>query len=131
MFALSRFFARLLLGSPFIVLGWEAAQEPGGRVHAAAALGVPQPELAVRLNAYAMVAAGTALAVGILPRLSAVTLATSLVPTTAAGHPYWKQTDSQKRKGQRIHFVKNLSMIGGLLLVALGSPRRKAGEQAT
>jgi putative oxidoreductase len=118
---LIRFVARLFLGSPFIVLGWDAAQEPGPRAGMAAAIGVPQPELAVRVNGYTMVAAGTTLALGILPRLSAVTLAASLVPTTVAGHPYWKETDPQKRKGQLIHFVKNLSMIGGLMLVAARS----------
>jgi uncharacterized membrane protein YphA (DoxX/SURF4 family) len=119
MVALVRFLARLLLGSPFILLGWEAAREPGARVHAAASIGVPQPDLAVRLNGYTMVTSGITLALGILPRLSATALVASLVPTTAAGHPYWKETDSQKRKGQRIHFLKNLAMIGGLVLVAL------------
>jgi len=116
--ALIRFLARVLLGSPFIVLGWQAAQEPGGRVNAAASLGLPQPDLAVRVHGYTMVAAGTTLALGILPRLSALTLAACLAPTTFAGHPYWKESDPQKQKGQLIHFLKNLSMMGGLLLVA-------------
>ena len=122
MLAPVRFLARALLGAAFIVLGWDAAQQPGGRVGMAAALGIPQPELAVRANAYTMVAAGSTLVFGILPRLSATVLAAVLVPTTMAGHPYWQETDPQKRKGQRIHFLKNLSMIGGLLLLALGSP---------
>jgi uncharacterized membrane protein YphA (DoxX/SURF4 family) len=111
----------LLLGLPFVVLGWDAAQEPGARVHAAASIGVPYPDVAVRANGYTMVAAGSALALGLLPRLSAATLVTTLVPTTVAGHPYWKETDPQKRKGQLIHALKNVAMIGGLLLVALDS----------
>jgi uncharacterized membrane protein YphA (DoxX/SURF4 family) len=113
-----RLVARLLLALPFIVLGWDAAQEPGGRVQQAAAIGIPQPELAVRVNGYTMVAAGTALALGLFPRLSATALAASLAPTTRAGHPFWQETDPQRRKQQQIHFLKNLSMMGGLLLVA-------------
>src|SRR5436190_305475 len=86
-----RFVARALLGLAFIVLGWDAAQEPGKRVELVAALGVPQPDLAVRVNGYTMVVAGIALALGILPRLSAAALIASLIPTTAAGHSYWKE----------------------------------------
>jgi uncharacterized membrane protein YphA (DoxX/SURF4 family) len=118
MLAPLRLVARLLLALPFIVLGWDAAQEPGGRTQLAAKMGVPQPELAVKVNGYTMVAAGMTLALGILPRLSATALAASLLPTTRAGHPFWEETDPQRRKQQQIHFLKNLSMIGGLLLVA-------------
>lgn len=116
-----RFLARLCLGLAFIILGWDAGQEPGPRVKAAAGLGVPEPDLAVRVNGYTMVAAGAALALGLMTRLAAFVLAAALVPTTLAGHPFWKEEDPQQRRGQRIHFLKNLSMIGGLLVVALGS----------
>lgn len=117
-----RFVGRACLGSSFVVLGWDAAREPGGRVAAAEAIGLPEPELAVRANGAAMVLGGVALTLGILPRLAALGLVASLAPTTFAGHPYWKETDPQKRHGQEIHFLKNLSMIGGLLLVAF-APR--------
>ena len=115
--SLIRFVGRVFLGSSFVILGWQAAQEPGGRVNAAAALGLPEPELMVRLNGWAMVAGGIALALGILQRLSALVLIGALAPTTFAGHPFWQETDPQKRHGQEIHFLKNLSMIGGLILV--------------
>ena len=110
--------ARILFSLPFIVLGWEAVREPGGRVTLAANIGIPEPELAVRANGITMVAAGIALALGIVPRLAALVLAGAMVPTTLAGHPYWNETDPQRRAQQRIHFMKNLSMIGGALAVA-------------
>jgi len=118
-----RFLARSLLSLAFIVLGWDAAREPGGRVKVVAELGVPQPELAVRANGSLMVAAGAMLMLGIRPRLAALSLVASMVPTTLAGHPFWQVSDPQQRKGQRIHFLKNLSMIGGLLTVALSGDR--------
>lgn len=55
------------LGVPFVVLGLDAVREPGGRVKAAEAFGMPRPELAVRANGAAMVAGGAALATGVLP----------------------------------------------------------------
>ena len=121
MLAPIRFLARVLLGLTFIVLGWDAAQQPGGRVDKAADLGIPEPELAVVANGYTMAGAGAALVLGIFPRLAALVLAVSLVPTTLAGHPFWEEENPQQRAGQRIHFLKNLSMIGGLLFVAVGS----------
>ncbi|HET8524792.1 MAG TPA: DoxX family protein [Thermomicrobiales bacterium] len=108
--------AEICLSGIFIIAGFEAAKEPGGRVKKAEAFGVPDPELAVRANGGAMVAGGLALALGIAPRLAALGLIASLVPTTLAGHPFW-QEEPAARKGQRVQFLKNLGLIGGLLLV--------------
>jgi uncharacterized membrane protein YphA (DoxX/SURF4 family) len=73
----------------------------------------------VQGDAAIKVLAGGLLATGKLPRLSAATLAASLVPTTLAGHPFWAETDPTKRKQQRLHFTKNVSMLGGLLIAAV------------
>jgi putative oxidoreductase len=118
MLALVRALARPLLAAIFIIGGLDTARNPGQRPQAAAAMGVPQPELAVRANALLMVLAGLAFALGVFPEWAALLLAGSLVPTTLAGHPFWKETDPQKRASQRVHFLKNVAMIGGLLLAA-------------
>ena len=90
--------ARALTGSTYVLLGFDALREPGGRVDQAAPVlatirkVAPLPEddeLVVRGNAAVMVAGGTLLALGIAPRLSALALACSLIPTTLAGHSYW------------------------------------------
>ena len=75
-------------------------------------------EDAVRLNGAVQMAAGTLLALGRFPRLSALALAATLVPTTAAGHRFWEAEEDADRTQQRIHFLKNLSMFGGLLIAA-------------
>jgi uncharacterized membrane protein YphA (DoxX/SURF4 family) len=63
-----------------------------------------------------------------MPRLAALALAASLVPTTYAGHPFWGETDKQVRGQQRTHFVKNLGLLGGLLLTA-GEPRKRRSSR--
>jgi uncharacterized membrane protein YphA (DoxX/SURF4 family) len=73
-------------------------------------------EQAVRINGAVQVAAGTLLAIGRFPRLSALVIASSLVPTTLAGHRFWETDDKQEKAAQRIHFLKNVSMLGGLLI---------------
>ena len=120
--------ARMLIGSTYVLLGFDVLREPGGRVDQAAPLlatirkRVPIPdddELVVRGNAAVMVVGGAMLSLGILPRLSALALAGSLIPTTIAGHSYWAVEDPGARKMQRIQFHKNMAMIGGLLLAVL------------
>ena len=114
---------RLALATMFISGGASALLDPGPRTEKAAELGVPlDPELAVRVNGAAMLAAGATLALGIWPRLSAAVLAGSLVPTTVAGHPYWRFEDPAARRQQRIHFFKNVGLFGGALLVLSERP---------
>jgi putative oxidoreductase len=75
-------------------------------------------EDAVRLNGAVQMVAGLLLSLGWFPRLAALVLAGTLVPTTAAGHRFWEAEDDAGRAQQRIHFLKNLSMFGGLLIAA-------------
>lgn len=73
----------------------------------------------VLLNGGIHVVGGAMLATGRLPRLAALALAATLVPTTFAGHRYWEETDPQRRANQKVHFFKNCSMLGGLLLASV------------
>ncbi len=80
----------------------------------------------VRLNGTVHVVAGAALATGRFPRLASLVLAGSLVPTTATGHQFWNETDPGAKANQKIHFLKNVSMIGGLLMASLDpDPHKK------
>jgi putative oxidoreductase len=84
--------------------------------------GAPVPHDAktlVRVNAVVQLGAAAALATGRAPRVASGVLAASLVPTTVAGHPFWEESDPMAKTGQRIHFFKNVSMMGGLLLAAV------------
>ncbi|MBT2414904.1 DoxX family protein [Streptomyces sp. ISL-12] len=75
-------------------------------------------EQLVRINGAVQVAGGILLGLGRCPRLAALALAATLVPTTLAGHRFWEEEDPSARAQQRVHFFKNLSMLGGLLIAA-------------
>ena len=82
-------------------------------------LQVPEdPLFWVRLNAGVQLVAAAGLATGKMPRLSAAVLATSLVPTTLAGHDFWNESDPTVRNQQLIHWAKNMSLLGGLVIAA-------------
>ncbi|MFC7547109.1 DoxX family protein [Plantactinospora sp. GCM10030261] len=78
----------------------------------------------VRVNGAVQLAAGLLLATGHLTRPAAAMLAGTLVPTTLAGHAYWTVDDPTQRMNHKIHFMKNLSVLGGLLLAAADTEGR-------
>lgn len=110
---------RLLLSGIYIINGWGAFSKPGGRPKLVAAAGIPYPEQAVVLNAAIMILAGLLLSLGIAPRLAAALLLGSMIPTTIVGHAFWKEEPGPQRQNQETQFLKNLSLIGGLLMVLM------------
>ncbi len=70
----------------------------------------------VRFNGAAMLAGGVALGLGILPRLASAGLIATLAPTTMVGHPFWREGDPAARRAQTVQFLKNASMLGGLVI---------------
>ena len=132
---LVRLLARPMLASMFVYGGFNSLRKPEGPAQRAkpvtdkvtglkeqVAPQVPLPrdeQQLVRLNGAVQVLGGLALATGRFPRLSATVLLGSLAPTTAGGHRFWEEEDPQIRANQTIHFLKNISMMGGLLLAAV------------
>lgn len=131
--------ARPMLAAVFVAGGVDTLRNPKPRAERAEPLvrrvvdatagalppSVPtDPMTLVKVDAAVKVGAGLALAVGRFPRLAALVLAASTVPTTVAGHPFWERTDPAERAAERVHFLKNLGLIGGLLFAASDRPRR-------
>jgi putative oxidoreductase len=123
--------ARPLLASAFLTGGLSALRQPGPRVELVRSAGLSSPEKLVRANAAVDVVAGFALATNRLPRLSALVLAGSIIPTTVVGHAFWSEKDKAVRKQQQTHFVKNLGVLGGLLLAVLDTEGRESVPHAT
>jgi uncharacterized membrane protein YphA (DoxX/SURF4 family) len=123
--------ARTLLGALFIGSGWMALRHPDRLVPRAKpvtdrlspalqAANLPtEPETLVKINGAVQLTAGVLLATGHLTRPAAAALAVSAVPSTLAAHPFWTETDPQRRADQRVQFAKNLGLLGGLLYAAV------------
>ncbi|HEY1574986.1 MAG TPA: DoxX family protein [Pseudonocardiaceae bacterium] len=135
--------ARPLLASVFVVSGIDILRNPEGRIKVATPFlqsamekvgdslpdGVPtDPETLVRISAGVKLLAGIGLALGKFPRLSALVLALDLVPTTLAAHSYWEHEDPTARGAQRTHFLKNVGLIGGLLIAAASGGKGKPAD---
>lgn len=125
--------ARPLMAAIFISGGLDALRHPATKTGRAAPLihkiaeplGLPDdPEMLVRANGATMIGGGALLALGRLPRIASLSLLVSLVPTTYAGHAFWAEEDDAQRAAQRTHFLKNLAIIGGLLIAAADTQGR-------
>jgi putative oxidoreductase len=124
--------ARPMLAAIFVVQGLDQLRHPSAKADRVARfaeqmapLGLPNdPELLVRANGAAMVGGGALLATGHVPRLAALVLAASLAPTTYVGHAFWAETDPAAKKAQGVNFLKNVSLLGGLLLAAVDTEGR-------
>jgi putative oxidoreductase len=130
--ALSRLVARPMLASMFVVGGVNAlrnsealaakAKPVADRIRVMLDKHIPTASPSevtlVRVNGAVHVLAGLSLATGRMPRLSSLVLAGTLVPTTLGGHRFWEESDPALRQNQQIHFFKNVSMLGGLLIAA-------------
>lgn len=112
----------------FITGGWDTVRNPGGKVKTAEPVALPiaekvsflpqDAERLVQLNGAVMLGAGTLLALGKFRRLAALALIGSILPTTYAGHRFWEEEDEATKAQQRVHFLKNLGLLGGLILAA-------------
>jgi uncharacterized membrane protein YphA (DoxX/SURF4 family) len=78
----------------------------------------------VRLSGATQFAAGLLLATGHVTRPAAAVLAGSIIPTTVAGHPFWTFDSATERREQLVHFMKNMGLLGGLLLAAADTEGR-------
>ncbi|MFC0029799.1 DoxX family protein [Micromonospora chaiyaphumensis] len=127
-----RSLARVMLSGIFVVSGARNLQNPGRLVPAAQPITdkvtpllqsihprIPTDTATlVRANSATQLIGGLMLATGKFTRPAALVLAATLVPTTAAGHPFWNNDDPAARNNNQIHFLKNLGLFGGLLLAA-------------
>jgi uncharacterized membrane protein YphA (DoxX/SURF4 family) len=129
---------RVALGWVFVQAGTDVLRDPSvptakaapvlAALRSVAPVDLPADEVLVRANAAAQVIAGSGVILGVLPRLSALVLLGSLGPTTAGGHRFWEFDPGAERNTQRNHFLKNISIAGGLLHV-LTTPRRREDDR--
>jgi uncharacterized membrane protein YphA (DoxX/SURF4 family) len=127
-----------MLASLFVIQGWQAFRRPEALADQAKPLtdrlaptlkaihpdAPTDAKTLVRLNGAAQVASGLLLATGRATTPAALVLACSLVPTTVAAHAFWRTSDPAERAQQRVQFLKNVSMFGGLLFAALDNEGR-------
>lgn len=110
--------ARVLLMILFISAGWGKLTAFEGTVGYMASLGAPAPTLAAVIAVIMEFFVGIVLVLGFYTRPLALLFALFVIGTALIGHPFWNMVDPE-RSANTIQFFKNLSIVGGLLLLAV------------
>jgi len=79
---------------------------------------VPLAGLAVPLSGIVALIGGLSVLLGYRARAGAWLIVVFLVPVTVALHPFWSVADPMARQMQLAMFLKNVSILGGALLIA-------------
>jgi putative oxidoreductase len=84
----------------------------------AASQGVPLTAIAVPLAGVLAIAGGLSILLGYRAKLGAWLIVFFLVPVSLMMHKFWTVTDPMMAQIQMILFMKNISMLGGALLIS-------------
>jgi putative oxidoreductase len=113
---------RLLFSAIFIFSGLNHFMQYPGMVAYARSANLPWPELAILGSGVLLVVGGLCVLLGAFARLGAALIALFLVASAVMVHRFWGLADAQQAQQQMIHFMKNLSMAGGALLITYFGP---------
>ena len=84
----------------------------------AAAQGVPLASIAVPLAGIIALLGGLSILLGYRAKLGAWLIVLFLVPVTLTMHKFWEISDPMMAQMQMIMFMKNVSILGGALLIS-------------
>jgi putative oxidoreductase len=115
--------ARVLLIVLFVVFGWGKLTDYAGTAAYMARTGAPLPSVAALVAIVVEVPVALAIVLGAWTRPLALLIALYTLGTGLIGHPFWTM-EGAARYGNAINFYKNISIIGGFLLLYITGPGR-------
>jgi putative oxidoreductase len=107
---------RILMSLLFIMSGWGKLTAFSGTAGYMASAGMPHPELLLPFAIAIELGGGLMLLFGWKTRLAALALFVFTIPATLIFHNFWA-ADAANAQNQMIHFMKNVTILGGLLYV--------------
>ena len=108
--------ARILLVVLFVVFGWSKLTNYSGTVGYMTQLNLPMPSVTALVVIAVEVFVALAVAFGAWTRPLVLLLALYTLGTALIGHHFWTM-EGMDRYVHAVNFYKNLSIVGGLLLL--------------
>jgi putative oxidoreductase len=120
---------RTLLGLIFVLSGVMKFVNWEGSAGYMTAKGLPMVPVLLALAAIVEVVGGICVIIGYRTDVSAVALFLYLIPVTLVFHNFWG-AQGMEAQMQMANFLKNLSIMGGLLTLAVTSPTHVSVDEA-
>jgi putative oxidoreductase len=114
---------RILLGSIFVLSGFQKLMGFSGLVTSIAGKGLPLPEVLAVVTIAIELGAGLLLVAGWKARWAALLIFLFIIPVSLTFHNFWTMEGAQAAMN-KVQFLKNVSIMGGMLLVAAFGPGR-------
>lgn len=114
---------RVLLGLLFVLSGFAKISGFDGTAGYIASKGMPLPQLVAALTIVVELGGGLALMAGLYTRQVVVVLAAFTLLAGVIFHNFWA-VPQPEQMAQQINFMKNLSIAGGMLVLAAFGPGR-------
>ena len=113
---------RVIVGSFFLMNGFNHFAQLTMMTGHAKSKGIPAPAFAVGGSGVILFVGGLSLLLGFHPTIGAALLVVFLLGVSFGIHNFWTVQDQQAKMGEMTHFLKNMAMLG-LLLMTLAVPR--------
>ena len=120
---------RILLASIFIISGFGKIAGFDGTVGYIASKSLPLPQLLAIGAIVVELGGGLMLAAGFKARWAALAIAIFTVIAAILFHNFWAAEAAQKMN-QQIHFLKNIAIVGGALMVFAFGPGRLSVDKS-
>jgi len=112
---------RILLSLVFLIAGYRKLMGVAASAGYFAKLGFPMPEVLVWVAIAVELGGAILLIVGWKTRWAALLLALFTLIATFAAHRFW-EVDPAQYANQMNHFLKNLAIVGGMVILAATGP---------
>jgi putative oxidoreductase len=121
--------ARILMMVLFVMSGWAKLTGFQGTVGYMASTGAPVPAVAAAIAVIMEFGVGICLLIGFWTRPLALLMALFVLGTSLIGHHYWSM-EGAAQAANKIQFYKNLTIMGGLFLLAAVGPGKYAVQKS-
>ncbi|HZU31852.1 MAG TPA: DoxX family protein [Candidatus Angelobacter sp.] len=112
---------RVLLSVIFILSGFGKLTHFHDTAAMMAGKGIPLATVALVITLFIEIGGGLMVLTGYHARYAALVIALWLIPVTLVFHNFWAAPAAQQME-QQINFLKNVAIMGGLLVTAYASP---------
>ena len=108
---------RVLMGWIYVESGWRKLTGMDAFIASLSRRGVPNATVMGWIGAPLEFFGGLALVLGAYMRCAAIAMIVFTIVATLIGHRYWEIAEPAARRMQQSHFAKNITIIGGLILL--------------
>jgi uncharacterized membrane protein YphA (DoxX/SURF4 family) len=115
------YLGRILFGGYFAYSGFNHFKMLDMMSGYAKSKGAPLPKLSVAFSGLLLLIGGLSVLFNILPSVGFVSLALFLIPVTFIMHAFWKVQDPMAKMHEMINFMKNIALLGAVLILMVHS----------